>query len=416
MTEAVPLSGWPSHAAQTRPWRQRTRSGTREDRTLTQVTTMRPPLVAGVQVALDAELGARIEAATSEIVALDASRSAELEALGTLLLRTESVASSKIESVEAGTEDYARALHGSRANLSAVSMVAATHALEVLMGSVAPGGPLALDHLLDAHRALMHEDVAESAYAGRLRDVQNWVGGSDHSPREALYVPPPPDLVPQLMDDLLAFAARDDLPVLVQAAIAHAQFESVHPFTDGNGRIGRALMNVVLRRRGTTQRVVVPLASALVANRDTYFDVLDAYRDGDARPIVTMVADAARISAHEARRTGDRLAALPDEWAARLRRPRRGSATDLLLPHLTTRPVFAADDVVALLGGTPSSVYSAIARLAEAEVVRPLFQRVRGQVWGVGAVLDELDDLGARIARAARDSRRNAMSDDGASS
>jgi hypothetical protein len=76
------------------------------------------------------------------------------------------------------------------------------------------------------------------------------------------------------MNDLLVFANRDDLPVLAQAAVAHAQFESIHPFTDGNGRIGRALINAILRRRRTTSRVVVPLASALVAHRDRYFDLL----------------------------------------------------------------------------------------------------------------------------------------------
>jgi Fic family protein len=402
---AVRLTAWPPHTAEVRPWRQSARSGTRADRTLTRVSTRRPPLIGGIEVDLDADLGSHLEAATSQIVALDGSRSAELEALGTLLLRTESVASSKIESVEAATADYARALHGSRANASAVAMVAATRALEVLMHSVRAGAPIRLSHLLDAHRSLMRDDAAEGTYAGRLRDVQNWIGGSDHSPREALYVPPAPELVAPLMDDLLAFAGRDDLPVLAQAAIAHAQFESVHPFTDGNGRIGRALMNVILRRRGTTRRVVVPLASALVARRDNYFELLDRYREGDARPVVAMVADSAKIAATEAGRTGERLALLPDEWEALLGRSRRGSADQLLLASLTSRPVFSAEDVVAAIDGPQSSVYAAISRLAEAGVVRPLFERVRSQVWAVGAVLDELDDLNARIARAARPAR-----------
>ena len=81
-----------------------------------------------------------------------------------------------------------------------------------------------------------------------LRTVQNWIGGSDYSPRDALYVPPPPDTVHAYMNDLTEFANRTDIPVLIQAAIAHAQFESIHPFTDGNGRIGRALINTIFRR------------------------------------------------------------------------------------------------------------------------------------------------------------------------
>jgi Fic family protein len=83
------------------------------------------------------------------------------------------------------------------------------------------------------------------------------------------------------LDDLITFANRTDIPVLAQVAIVHAQFESIHPFTDGNGRIGRALINTVLRRRGATGRVVVPLASALVARRDEYFDHLGAHRWAD---------------------------------------------------------------------------------------------------------------------------------------
>ncbi len=75
----------------------------------------------------------------------------------------------------------------------------------------------------------MQGDPTEGRHAGQLRTVQNWIGGSDYSPRDALYVPPPPDTVDAYMDDLIAFMSRTDIPVLIQAAIAHAQFESIHP-------------------------------------------------------------------------------------------------------------------------------------------------------------------------------------------
>ena len=135
----------------------------------------------------------------------------------------------------------------------------------------------------------MADDPQERAYAGRPREMQNWIEGSDHSPRNATYVPPPPRTVDDYMDDLLAFANRTDIGVLAQAAIAHAQFESIHPFTDGNGRIGRALINTILRKRGATRRVVVPLASAIVARRESYFappsmPTARAMRPGSSRP------------------------------------------------------------------------------------------------------------------------------------
>jgi Fic family protein len=166
------------------------------------------------------------------------------------------VASSKIEQIDAPFDDYARALHGNRSNPSAISMVASTRALADLIGSVDGGRPVTLDKVLSAHRILMADDPSERSYAGQVRDMQNWIGGSDHSPRGTLYVPPPPDTVTGYLEDLVRFANRSDLNVLAQAVISHAQFESIHPFTDGNGRIGRALINTVLRRRGTTSRVV----------------------------------------------------------------------------------------------------------------------------------------------------------------
>ncbi len=219
------------------------------------------------------------------------------------------------------------------------------------------------------------------------------------SPRGALYVPPPPAGVPEYMADLLIFANRNDLPALVQAAIAHAQFESIHPFTDGNGRIGRTLINTVLRRRGATTRVVVPLASALVARRDHYFDLLDAYRTGDLRPLIADFAESSRIAAAESRVTADRLVEIPREWLDMVR-PRAGSAAAQLLAQLPARPILSSDDASSIVDAPRSSVFGAINRLVEAGVLRPLTGRKRDQIWGASRILDELDDLNLRIGRA----------------
>ncbi|CCQ15682.1 putative uncharacterized protein [Rhodococcus sp. AW25M09] len=130
---------------------------------------------------------------------------------------------------------------------------------------------MSLDTFRDAHQFLMAPDFYTAKDIGALCDVQNWIGGSDYTTSNALYVPPPPDLVPELMDDLLVFANRTDMPIIAQAAIAHAQFESIHPFTDGNGRVGRALISAILRRRGLTRRITVPLALAMLADTTRYF-------------------------------------------------------------------------------------------------------------------------------------------------
>lgn len=392
--------GWPAALHETRPWRQTVRGGTRADRMFSEVEVTLPPLLADRDVPLTASQAAEVEDATREITALDNSRGDVLHALGVLLLRTESVASSKIERVEASLEDFARALHGVRTNSSAVSMVAASRALSIMIDRVTASSRLELSHITDAHAALMTDDPDERAYAGRWRDMQNWVGGSNYSPRNALFVPPPPDTVEAYMSDLVAFANRDDMPALAQAAIAHAQFETIHPFTDGNGRIGRALINSILRRRGITTRVVVPLATALVAHRDRYFDLLTDYRDGKLERLLSSFAVSTRIAAVESRVTATRLEEIPREWATLTGPLRSDSAAARLLPILLDHPILSADDAVGYLGAAPSRTYSAIDRLHKAGVLRPLTDRTRNQIWGAGAILDELDDLSVRVARA----------------
>ena len=119
--------------------------------------------------------------------------------------------------------------------------------------AVEPGGPITLDILLEIHRRLL-EGTRLEEHGGRIRTVQNWIGGSSYNPCSAAFVPPPPEDVPALLDDLISFCNDDGLPALAQAAIAHAQFETIHPFVDGNGRAGRVLIHLVLCRRGIAAR------------------------------------------------------------------------------------------------------------------------------------------------------------------
>lgn len=399
MAAVVPIE---PHARKVVPWRQAHRGGSIEDRKLREVTVSDPPTLSAITPLIPSSLGAAMDEALREITALDESHGAHLASLSALLLRAESVASSKIEHIEASVDDYARALHGVRSNSSATSMVASATALDDLIGSVAGGADVTLAAVLRAHKILMADDPDEHRHAGLLRDMQNWIGGSDYSPRGADYVPPPPADVSRLMDDLMGFCNRDDLNVMTQAAIAHAQFESIHPFTDGNGRIGRAVINTILRRRGTTRRIVVPLASAIVADRRGYFDALDAYRDGDVGPLLSSFAAGSAIAAAEAQVSAARIAELPAEWHEVTGRPRRGSAASKLLASLLDEPIFSADDAEGRIGGVTSSVYTAIARLADAGVIRPLTDRKRNQIWVAGALADELEDLGVRIDSRAR--------------
>src|SRR5690606_13139209 len=190
---------------------------------------------------------------------------------------------------------------------------------------------------------------------------------------------------------------RDDVPALVQAAIGHAQFESIHAFTDGNGRIGRALVSAVLRRRGVTKNAVVPLASGLLARRDDYFAALGSYRLGDPAPLLLLFAQSARVAATASRDTIARLKGMPEEWRAELT-PRAGSAAEALTDAFYDHPVMSVHEIDQVTATTTTSqAYRVIDRLVHAGFLEEITGRKKDRVWAASEVLAELDDLDRRI-------------------
>jgi Fic family protein len=383
---------WPAHHSQERPWTPRNR----QDRTLRTIDASVPPYI-GEQPCDTIGNSARAqESAVIAVARLEAGFGQHLAPLADFLLRSESVASSKIEHIDAGWRAFGKAIAGGRASDDAKSQLAAVRALTELVDT-ANTGPITLPAILQAHRLLMEPDpYADNP--GALRSAQNWVGGSDYSPIGAAYVPPPPEMVPALMDDLLVFAGRTDVPILAQAAIAHAQFESIHPLTDGNGRIGRALISAILRRRGLTRRVTVPLASAMLADTDLYFRQLTDYRRGEAIPLIGYVAHAALHASEAAEESAARLAKLPQRWRDATR-PRANSADEALLDRLLDVPIFNADTAQQITGTTDASTYKALNRLTEAGVLELLSSGARNRIWAASDVLAELDTLSATIGR-----------------
>jgi Fic family protein len=155
---------------------------------------------------------------------------------------------------------------GRKVGSGAAEILANIDAMQLSIERAADLEEAHLADFLDIHRVLL-ERAPNSQIAGRFRTSQNWIGGNDYNPCGAAFVPPPPGEVDRLLDDLCEFVNDVALPPLVQAAIAHAQFETIHPFEDGNGRTGRALVQVVLRRRGLAPAFVPRSASCSLATR-----------------------------------------------------------------------------------------------------------------------------------------------------
>lgn len=391
---------WPAQGVETLPWQQQVRGGTREDRMMRSVDASVPPFIAELDYAPSLDEMLASESALLAVVQADTDAEGHSAALSRFMVRSESAASSKIERIDATAQDYAKAIAGNKGNSSATSMVAASHALHALITTVGEVGRFELEFLISAHRALMVDDHEEADYAGRIRDMQNWIGGSDHSPRGALHVPPAPARVDALMDDLLAYLNRDDVPALVQAAIGHAQFESIHAFTDGNGRIGRALVSAVLRRRGVTKNAVVPLAGGLLAQRDGYFTALGSYRLGDPAPLILLFAQSARVAATASRDTIARLQSMPGDWRTEIK-PRTGSIAEKLIDAFYEHPVRSVHEIDEVASDTTrSQTYRVIDTLVDAGFLEEITGRKRDRVWAASEVLAELDDLDRRIQQA----------------
>ena len=183
-------------------------------------------------------------------------------------------------------------------------------------------GPFGVEDLLAIHATLMAGQ--ERAGPGRVREEQNWIGGRLGNPSDAVFVPPPEDLVIALLEDLVAFIGREDLPGVPQAAIAHAQFETIHPFFDGNGRVGRALVHVILRRRGIAARFVPPVSIVLAARPAAYVAGLTAFREGRLADWIGSFSEAAGRAAAVSIELADEVVALQADWRQRAGKPRAG--------------------------------------------------------------------------------------------
>lgn len=294
-----------------------------------------------------------------------------LEAIGPLLLRSEAVASSRIEGYDVSSLNLARALIDPRAARGSARIVAANvSAMEAAIAIADGSGPVRVEDLLAIHATLMADD--ERARPGRVRQEQNWIGGRLGNPSDATFVPPPEDLVPALLEDLVAFVERDDLPAVAQAAIAHAQFETIHPFIDGNGRVGRALLHVVLRRRGVASRFVPPVSIVLAAQPAAYVDGLTAFREGRLAEWVGSFASASARAARVSIELADQVAELQATWRERAGRPRHGSAAAKLIALLPALPVLSAPTARAAIGISQQQTLAGLKSLAEHGVLRQI--------------------------------------------
>ena len=360
-----------------------------------------PDPIAGLELALPSSVAAAVSIAERAIDALnrDPPRLASLEVLARRLLRAESVASSRIEGLVLSQRRLARAEaeEPDARDETARSVLGNVVAMEHAVALGAGAKPLRLKDVLEIHRLLMLATTTPQI-AGKLREHQNWIGGNAYNPGRADFVPPAPERVKDLMDDLVAFMNRTDLPPVVQAAIAHAQFETIHPFADGNGRVGRALIHVVLRRRGLAPRYVPPVSLVLAADAKAYVAGLTAFREDRAADWILLFAQAIERAAAKASELALRLAELQERWRERAGRPRRHSSAEALIVELPAHPFVTVATAQKFLGRSKQAVNEAIAVLADKGVLHPITLAKRNRAWEARELFDLINDVERELA------------------
>jgi len=393
----------------------------RRDRRGCEYESYVPDALMGRQFQLTGEVAAAIAGAEAALLRLDlnARTLVGTEVLAQVLLRAEAVASSRIEGLEVGARrllhaDAARTVASSAVDVTAVEVLNNVDAMTVALDTIQPGDDITVDLLLEIHRRLF-AGTRLAAQGGVFRSTQNWIGGSSFNPCAAAFVPPPPELVGALLADLCAFCNTSDLPAVAQAAIAHAQFETIHPFVDGNGRTGRVLIHLILRRRGLARRTLPPVSLVLATWSASYIEGLTATRyrgSPNARAAVDgvnhwieIVAGACERSVVDVSNYEREVAALEAAWRLRLGPVRANSALDVLLTMLPGAPVLTVERAAKLLGRTFKPAAAAIERCVDAGILRQVTVGRRNRAYEAPDVIAAFTALERRLASPDGDTR-----------
>ena len=346
------------------------------------------PELQGATTAISERAGNEVRELNSDHTGL-----VSLEGMGRQLLRSEALASSQIEGLSISHRKLAEAdLEGRQGHHKAQEILGTIKAMERAMEIGAEASDLTPESIADIHREVAIVPPLDKI-AGEFRCEASWIGGSE--PPSAEYVGPPHQYVPELIEDLCRFMNRDDLPPIPQAAISHAQFELIHPFGDGNGRVGRCLIHVLFRRRSLAPRYVPPLSLVLGANKDAYIAGLQEFRDGKTDQWVRQFARSTEIAADKARQFSTQIAQLQERWLAQLGSIRKDAASRSLIDVLPKYPIITAAVAQKEIERSKPATINALAQLESAGVLTRHRNQRKGDSWEskeLFALLNQFED------------------------
>jgi Fic family protein len=320
-----------------------------------------------------------------------------LEGLGRQLLRSEALASSQIEGLSISHRKLAAAdLAGDDGHYKAREILGNIRALELAAEIGADAPEIDVDAITEIHRAMAIVPPLDRI-AGELREEPSWIGGA--SPPDAEFVGPPWEEVRPLLEDLCAFVNRDDISPVAQAAVAHAQFETIHPFGDGNGRVGRCLIQIPFRRRGLSPRYMPPVSIVLGANKDAYIAGLEGFRSGQVDAWVRQFARAVETAADQARSFSAAVAEIQTVWREELGRVRRDAAVLSVIDLLPKFPIVTAAVAESEIDRSRPVTIEALDRLGSIGALTRRSNQKKGDSWEAKDLFKLLDQFEQAVRR-----------------
>lgn len=376
-------------------WEPTGQLGPRRARVPVRIQAYVPAPLATLRWSFDHEVTAALADAQAAVAAAQAyAEQVGVATIAAQLLRSESMASSQMEGIAVPSHrSLVKVDVGTRHRPGAQATLANLDAVKWAYCWARGDAAFSIATLTAIHERLAAADRTLATFAGQIRSGQNWIGRDRHSPAGADFIPPPHPEVHALLDDLCTFLDRQDLPPVAQAAIAHAQFETIHPFPDGNGRVGRALIGTSLTRSSVCREVVPPLSLVLARNRGQYVDALTAFRFESPRTWLLLMAESLHVAAEASVVLASRVVELQDHWRSRLP-VRARSAADLIIRALPGEPMLSAERAAEVVGRTPTAARRALNTLEDAGVLAPVTVGKRNRVWesiGLFALIDEME-------------------------
>jgi Fic family protein len=318
-------------------------------------------------------------------------------------IRKEAVLSSQIEGTQSSLSDLLLFEHHAAPGVPVTEVAETVNYISAMNHGISrmeAGHPLSLRLIREVHRLLLHDVRGGSASAGEFRRIQNWLGGT--RPANARFVPPPPQEVPEAMGRLEKFLHDDPVrtPILIKAALAHAQFETIHPFLDGNGRVGRLLVTLLLCQtrdrphERVLSRPLLYLSLYLKRFRDAYYDHLQRVRtEGAWEPWLRFFLDGVIDVAGSATDTTRRIVQLVASDRQRIQTIGRAAGSAQQVHDLISRDVITTiPEATKRLPVSEPTVASAMAHLEELGIVRELTGRARGRIYAYTEYLGILNE------------------------